>query len=341
MDVEALILFMDIRGFTRWSSDTEVFAHLDEFVGSFMDLVRELFRDDFVKCLGDGAMIVRRLDGDAPRTVGEVLSLALTTVRATNTRFRDLCAEFAVRVGHHTELELGWGVVRGTVKPFQGDFVGANINKCARLCELARPHGIVIDADDFPTPPTNQPEVFVRQTRRLNGVPDDVRVWVTKEVASKFVARERLRETPEVHVAGVCIDTGHKDGPRVMIAHRTRHRRLFPELWEGCGGQLARSESFAAGVERHYRLEMSIEVRTIEDIHCFYEIREPDEALIPGIRFLCERVGTVEPASHNHDAVRWVSMVELANMPANQFVGHFRHEAITLIKRWLATQPSS
>jgi hypothetical protein len=85
---------------------------------------------------------------------------------------------------------------------------------------------------------------------------------------------------------------------------------------------------------------MGLEVRTIEDMHCFYEIREPDEAFIPGIRFLCERVGTVEPMSHNHDEVRWATMGELANMPADQFVGHFRDEAIVLVKRWLARGPS-
>lgn len=51
------------------------------------------------------------------------------------------------------------------------------------------------------------------------------------------------------------------------------------------------------------------------------------------------RVGTVEPMSPNHDEVRWATMGELANMPADQLVGHFRDEAIVLVKQWLARGP--
>jgi hypothetical protein len=123
---------------------------------------------------------------------------------------------------------------------------------------------------------------------------------------AQFVTRERLRETPEVHVAGLCIDPTSRKGLFLLLAKRAERRKLYGGLIEGCGGQLARSESFPEGVVRHFRMEMGIEVRVFEEVHCFYEIREPDEPLIPGIRFLCERVGDREPHSANHEWVRWV-----------------------------------
>src|SRR5262249_20366950 len=157
-------------------------------------------------------------------------------------------------------------------------------------------------------PPQLPPLKFFKQTRKLTGA-GDVEAWVTEEIINHFVAREKLRQTPEVHVAGMCIGGRAKKSNKLLIARPAPTRALYANLIEGCGGQLARSESFTDGVRRHFRLELGLQVRALKDFHCFYDIPLPDEPLIPGIRFLCELAGdapdTIE--SPNHTEVRWVS----------------------------------
>lgn len=108
----------------------------------------------------------------------------------------------------------------------------------------------------------------------------------------------------------MCID----DSGRILIARRNPSRHLYPGLYEGCGGQLARGEGFADGVRRHYRLEMGLDVSVDTTILRFYEIRLTDGSLIPGIRFLCHRLGNAEVRSSNHDEIRWVFEAELRGM---------------------------
>jgi hypothetical protein len=331
----ALILFTDIRGFTRWSEKIEVFTHLNRFVSDFLAIIRRRFPPPaFVKGLGDGAMIVQELAPDEPNP-REILYQALQVIIQVNDEFATLCDEFARSVGHHTDLKLGWGVVRGEVKKLTDDYVGSNVNKCARLCDVARPFGIVIDRDDFPDQEDSAGIRFFPQKRILSGI-DDVAVWVTAEIFTQFVTRERLRHTPEVHVAGLCIESIGKRGLRLLLATRAPGRKLYPGKIEGCGGQLAYSETFTEGVVRHFRLELGIEVRVLEEFHCFYVIREPNEPVIPGIRFLCERIGDPEPKSINHSKVEWVSETQFRNLASNHFVANLKDEVLDLLDQYKA-----
>src|SRR5690606_20375853 len=74
----------------------------------------------------------------------------LTAVRQVDADFARHCREFGRRVGHGAELSLGWGIVRGRVIAAGDDLAGHNVNKAARLCNEARPYGVIIDRDDFP-----------------------------------------------------------------------------------------------------------------------------------------------------------------------------------------------
>jgi class 3 adenylate cyclase len=336
MDATALVIFTDIRGFTSWARDTEVFARLNEFVDKFLALVRKHFPEPaFIKGLGDGAMIVQEIDEPtSAKAYAKLLATTLRTIQATEQDFGTLCETFAQKVGQKTELRLGWGIVRGPVKKFPNDYVGPNVNKAARLCDVARPFGIVVDASDFTDKPQLGNYRFERQTRKLSGA-GEVEVWVTVEIVNKFVAREKLRQAPEVHVAGTCIDTSLKKTVKLLIARRSPTRTLYPNLLEGCGGQLARSETFADGVKRHFRLELGLEVRVLEDIHCFYQIILPDEPLIPGIRFLCELVGEAPEKieSMGHSELRWVSESDFKRIPADQFISGLKDEVLGLLER--------
>src|SRR5438105_3345096 len=77
-DAFVSIIFVDTRGFTRWAEAIEVFNRLNEFIRGFLDLINANFPSDFVKPLGDGAMIVRSVQrdmasGDLRRLLTDVL----------------------------------------------------------------------------------------------------------------------------------------------------------------------------------------------------------------------------------------------------------------------------
>ena len=157
-------------------------------------------------------------------------------------------------------------------------------------------------------------------------------MWVTTEISNQLVPREKIRESPEVHVAGLCIKT-EREGVKALIAKRNPNRKLYPSLYEGCGGQLKYSESFEDGVKRHYYREMQIDVQVVKTIHSFYEIRVPEEPLIPGIRFLCKYVAG-DPVSKNHSDIRWVSEDELKSISENEFIPGLKDEFINFIERF-------
>jgi class 3 adenylate cyclase len=74
MDDAALVILADIRGFTGWARDAEVFAGLEGFVSRFLSLIRRHFGEGFVKGLGDGAMIVRQSDAAKAATYPAILA---------------------------------------------------------------------------------------------------------------------------------------------------------------------------------------------------------------------------------------------------------------------------
>lgn len=337
MGTHVIVLFADIRGFTRWSEGIEAFQYIDGFIGKFYKILDEHFPDTYLKKLGDGAMIVKKIERDVTSDlVVGILAENLDKIKHVEDEFSELCNVFSELRGYRTELHLGWGLVRGVVKTLDddGDFIGANINKCARLCDIARPFGIVIEKDDFPNLPQSSQYNFVKQIRKLEGIVDDVDVWVTNEISTQLIPREKIREAPEVHVAGLCIKI-EEGRIKALIARRNPNRKLFPGLYEGCGGQLTYSESFIEGVKRHFRLEMHIDVEVVESIHKFYEIIESNEPLIPGIKFLCIYRGGI-PKSKNHSEIKWVNEEELKTIHPNEFIPGLKNDFIDFIEKFEA-----
>jgi class 3 adenylate cyclase/ADP-ribose pyrophosphatase YjhB (NUDIX family) len=335
VDMAALVIFTDVRGFTRWSEANEVFANLERFVSGFLQILHQRFPEPRyeLKPLGDGALVVSKLQDDLThREVTKLLAEVLATIDRVEKDFRKHCQDFSKQVGHSADLRLGWGVVRGKVIRVGEDWAGHNLNKCSRLCGQARPFGVVIDRDDFPELPKSA-HGLASQRLRLEGI-GEVSVWVTNEIASQFFPRELLRETPEVHVAGTCITEDKQGRVKLLVARRLPGRRLYPGKLEGCGGQLRYSETFVEGVRRHFSQEMNLDVEVLEQFHVFYEIREPNEPVIPGIRFLCRRVGSNEPWSSNHSELKWVTEEEFTNLPSAEFVGNLKHEMLQLLERY-------
>ncbi len=334
--MHATVIFVDIRGFTRWSEDIEAFQNIDKFVNDFYKILDKHFSDaDLIKRLGDGAMVIEEIKKSiTSELLIEIVEKNLDIITHVDSDFEKLCDKYSEMYGCETELRLGWGLVRGGIKTLNGcdDFIGANVNKCARLCNIARPFGIVIERVDFPNLPPDSQYDFVESERKLEGIMSGVKVWVTNEISTKLIPREKIIEKPEVHVAGLCIRI---DGNNIeaLIAKRNPDRALFPMLYEGCGGQLARSEYFTDGVKRHFSSEMNIKVDVEESIHKFYKITESNEPLIPGVKFLCIYKGG-KPRSKNHSEVRWVSEDELNGISSAQFIPGLKDDFIEFIAKF-------
>ena len=96
------------------------------------------------------------------------------------------------------------------------------------------------------------------------------------------------------------------------------------------------NESFEQGVQRHFKKELDLEVRVFKDLHLFYEIREPNQPLIPGIMFFSCELNEAHKivSSRNHSAVQWVSATEFRAMPETEFIPGLKREALQLIKRY-------
>lgn len=338
--VDAQIIFIDARGFTNWAGKVDVFPYLKEFSSKFYAILQSAFDGYFFKNLGDGAMLVVENENTAnPNFLKKLFKDTLLKISKVESDFSKLCKDLSVRHGSSIPLRLGWGVTKGWITKINEDYIGAEINKSARLCSIARPYGIILDREDFPELPKlpkNLDFQFFPQKRWLKGMTTAVDVWVTKDIAQQFLTRETIKHTPEVHIAGICLK---KNGNAIeaLIAKRKNSRKLFPNLYEGCGGQLAENETFATGVQRHYKLELNIDVQVVEDIHKFYYICERNEPVIPGIKFLCiYRDG--EPYSENHEHVKWVREEELKALPEESFIQGLKSEFIDFIDRYKSMQ---
>lgn len=347
--IDAVVIFTDIRGFTEWSENTEVFQYSPEFIFDFYTGLQVCFKDWIFKSLGDGALLIKKMDVVTEKNIKQEIKAILNTIEKVNKAFDKLCNSFLNKRGQPTDLRLGWGITRGAINEMQiteqsntadkhFDYIGANINKAARLCDLARPFGIVIDAADFTELPKLKNISFFPQTRKIKSISKPLNVWVTQEVYASFLTRENLKETPEVHVAGICYKK-EKGTLQVLLAYRNSNRQLYPNLIEGCGGQLRYGESFENGVIRHFRTEMNITVKVLPSIHLFYSIQVSDQPYIPGIVFLCEYIeGT--PDSKNHNKTEWVNIEELESMDEALFIPNVKNEIIQLLEMKKNAVPS-
>jgi class 3 adenylate cyclase/isopentenyldiphosphate isomerase len=336
--IEAEVIFVDVRGFTTWAEKVDVFPFLDEFSSKFYEILRSVFAISIIKTLGDGAMIVTEL-GENPSNDDKFLQNkikeTLKSIALSEKEFNKLCTALSRRHGSPVNLVLGWGITKGWVKKIGSDYIGSEVNKSARLCGIARPRGVVIDKDDFSVIP-KLPKIadiqLFEQIRKLKGIGDEVHVWVSKEIANQFITRENIRLNPEVHIAGICIR--EKNGNiQALIAKRSTTRKLFPGLYEGCGGQLDSNETFSTGVIRHYKLELNIEIEVVDNIHKFYYINQPNEPIIPGIKFLCiHKNGT--PSSENHTEVKWATEEEVKSLPEETFIPGLKQDFLDFINHY-------
>ncbi len=282
MLTKALILFVDIRGFTHWSSDADVHAHVVEFINGF----------------------------------------------------EKLCDGFYTTHGVQTELHLGWGITRGDVwtrdHDHIHDFIGKNINEAARLCGMACPFGIAIDADDFRDLPVEVSAGFQRQSLEIDGFHTMINAWVTDEIAERINPADGNRGNPSVFVSGVCLRR-EQGILEVLDMKRHRHREFFPGLLEvSTGGQLTKDESFSDGVQRHFLHELAIEVDVDTRHFTTYQFSNREGELIPGVRHVCWHVAG-QPQLVNYDEFHWMSRGKFQAQPDGDFLPGLKVDILPIL----------
>jgi acyl carrier protein len=108
-----------------------------------------------------------------------------------------------------------------------------------------------------------------------------------------FARRESVAPETETHAAGICL---RKVGNRfqVLMAKRSVHRDLFPNMFD-CGGGVKKPwETWEGCVQRHMAQGFGVIVKThpfepVLDIPLAlpYDIRKKDGTLISGLALLC------------------------------------------------------
>lgn len=133
--------FIDLSGFTRFSNEAGDDAAVRE-LSAFRAIVRSVGSSTGVrvaKWLGDGAMLVAT---DSALVVSAILEIG------RRMRDRDLV------------LAMHSGVDEGLVILFEGDdYIGASVNRAARLADLAEPWQILAPVELFPGVATTEAAV--------------------------------------------------------------------------------------------------------------------------------------------------------------------------------------
>lgn len=127
--------------------------------------------------------------------------------------------------------------------------------------------------------------------------------------------REKEIHHIEVHVAAVCVSQG-TEPIHILGLRRASTRILFPNYWEGVGGQVCRGESFEEAVLTHLREEASIQGQVVFPFAVYTIEPGPESGAterIPGVRFLVTVEGTpkitIDPEQHQDYA--WIPVTKL------------------------------
>lgn len=141
-------VFIDIRGFSSFSKKTESLL-----VGVFIKQVYKRILDayfpnsTFFKPTGDGLLIILACDES---NVKDVVAKAIAACHKIVQDFSSLCKQDPV-VNFPVPDRIGIGVARGPATRLESegkilDYSGHTLNLAARIMDLARPRGVVLDS---------------------------------------------------------------------------------------------------------------------------------------------------------------------------------------------------
>lgn len=181
-----LAVNIDIRGFSAFFKDSsQAAAYLSSAYTKILD---EYYPEaSFFKPTGDGILLVQIINRE---NLQSVVSTALTTALKLDKDFATICAEDPL-INFETPIHVGIGLSRGSATRLSAnkktlDYSGKPLNLASRLMDLARPHGVVVDASTFSgLPSTTLPkDMFTEDIAYIKGIADftPMDIFTTKSV---------------------------------------------------------------------------------------------------------------------------------------------------------------
>lgn len=342
----AMVIFADLRGFTKWSNQAAVGPHLQNFMIDFYNMFYSLKNDDTwnFKPNGDGVMIVRSSGIDHKPLNDYLDDFINIKVPYIYEKYKTMRQEYHEIMRCDIPLDLGFGVSAGLVYRIEypicnghslTDFASGTLNVAARLCDQARPEGIVINADAFPGWHPKHPTTFNTCLVSLKGLGDEVPVWVSTDILKTPAPRELRRVfNQEFHVGTICYDSKRKV---VVLAKRQQNRELYPGIWETGGGQIYEGENIVDAAKRLAKSEFGIDI-CVDTNAGFIPFKiEHNNRIIPGIKLLCLFDQKEQPMAKDirqHSKVMLVNTESLKSehdFPSSMFIPYAKSDIITLI----------
>lgn len=111
-----------------------------------------------------------------------------------------------------------------------------------------------------------------------------------------------------IEVVGAII----KEGGRYLVGQRPEHKTQGG-LWEFMGGKIEPGETFEEALVRECREELALEIecaRVIDSV-----VHEYPEKTIRLTLLECRPKPGSEPAALEHQAIRWVTLAEMKDLP--------------------------
>ncbi len=148
----AVIIMFDARGFSRWSEQDAYSLNAATIMARSIEKVKEILSESgaswWCKSLGDGGLYVSEYDFDEPVDFLKHYGSILASIHRMNVDFEQIIRKSIWQDAADEEVKLGWAVSKGRVFkiPVSGgfDYYSPIINKVARLCDKARPSGVIL-----------------------------------------------------------------------------------------------------------------------------------------------------------------------------------------------------
>jgi class 3 adenylate cyclase len=147
--IEAVVAFADLRGFSDWclAASPEQITGIFDVLSDAVSLILADYQYHYWKLLGDGVMLVWRVDGDAR-----------SAVQRATAAMRQLIRTYANYRRGHPDIPTGFGaaISLGPVIEFVSskffdsclvrDYLGPVVNRATRLQGLAKAGRLLVDA---------------------------------------------------------------------------------------------------------------------------------------------------------------------------------------------------
>ena len=144
---QVIAIFVDVRGFTTFSGMQDSSSAALFLKSMYLKILTHYFPDvSYFKLTGDGLMIIRAYDES---TLHDLLNDSVHASIKLVEDFPTICEDDQMIVFEVPKL-VGIGISRGSATQLRSDdetldYSGRPLNLAARLMDLARPNGLVID----------------------------------------------------------------------------------------------------------------------------------------------------------------------------------------------------